>query len=110
MASIVPIYNESDKFIGVWAQNRDFTPSLGSLGQLMGLAESTLIALTKLPYKRTDNYGIVRVFDNISFQDGMFLMIDEENLPTEDVRHSWLFRNDFAPWNSNCQTETEATL
>ncbi len=85
MAAVVPIYNEVNSFIGVWAQNRGFTPSRGALAELMSLAEPALAALTKIPYKRTENRGAVRVGSNVSFQDGVFLMIDGESAPTAEI-------------------------
>ena len=89
---IVPIYNESDgKFIGIWAQNRSFTPTFGSLSELMSLAEPTLIALTKRPVKRTENYGVNHVGTNVGFQDGVFLMIDGEPTPIKDFKNGKSF-------------------
>lgn len=89
--AVVPIFNEDDRFIGLWAQNRAFVPTLGSLSELMGLAEPTFTALSRKAYTRIENDGIVRVGHNISFQDGIFLMIDGELPPPEDVKRGQPF-------------------
>jgi len=91
MAHVVPIFNEEDGFIGVWAQDREFSPSPESLVGLIGLTEPVLTALTNLPYERIENNGIVRVGDNISFQNGIFLMIDGELPPAEEVKYGRSF-------------------
>ena len=91
MVTVVPIFSECDHFIGLWARNRDFTPSAGALSELMSLAEPTLRALTKKTVAYTDNSGVASVGHNISFQDGVFLMIDGERTPTEEVKHGKFF-------------------
>jgi len=76
MPDVVPIFDEASGFIGVWVHKRDFSPTLDGLAELLHLAEPTFNALTELPYERTENNGVVRVGENISFEDGAFLMID----------------------------------
>ena len=86
MARVVPIYSEASRFIGVWAQSREFSATLESLAELGGLAKPTLMALTQLPVSRTENHGSIWVGENIGFLDGVFLMIDGEKTPPEDVK------------------------
>jgi hypothetical protein len=59
---------------------------MGSTAELLGLAEPVLKALTSVPYSRTENYGTVRVGSNASFQDGVFLMLDDESPPNIAAR------------------------
>ena len=81
MANVVPLFDENNRFIGLWTRNRELTPSLGSLAELMSLAEPTLQALDSEPVNRIDNFGITRVGENISFQDGAFLMVSAQAAP-----------------------------
>lgn len=81
MTNVVPIFDESDGFIGLWMRNRQLEPSLGALAELMSLAEPTFEALDNGCCTRSENHGVVRVGDNISFQDGAFLMLNEERPP-----------------------------
>lgn len=68
----------------------------------IGLAEPALRALTNIPYKRTENFGVVRVGENISFQDGVFLMIDNERSPIEGRGQArWCVSGDCPSWNSD---------
>ena len=91
MTDVVPIFDEGDGFIGVWASNRGLEPTMGSLAALMSLAEPTLKALTAAPCERTNNYGVVRVGDNISFRDGVFLMVGQHDSPPAAVKNGRSF-------------------
>ena len=86
MTTIVPIYDEAGKFLGLWAQNRNFSPSLKTLAELMSLAEPTFIVMNSRPYTRTKNIGVVCVGSNVEFEDGVFLMMEGEKSPVEEVK------------------------
>jgi hypothetical protein len=51
----------------------------------MGLAEPTLMALTRRPVTRTLNPVSSKV-GKVTFDEGMFLMIDGERAPTEAIK------------------------
>ena len=83
--TVVPIFDQDDGFIGVWAQDQAFKPSMGSLAELGSLAEPTLNALSMRQSERTRNEGLLSAGDNIGFQDGVFVMIDGEKAPIQEV-------------------------
>lgn len=87
MASVVPIFDESDAFIGIWAQNRAFSPSFGTLAELVSLAEPTLQALTKNPCRRVPNDN-TDVGNAVRFEGGVFLMLKDAMAPNEELSHS----------------------
>jgi hypothetical protein len=84
MASMCPIFDEQTAFIGIWALNRSFTPSLGTLAELVSLAEPTLRALTKLPQRRIPN-GRTEVGNGVQFLGGVFVMVKDERAPNEEL-------------------------
>jgi hypothetical protein len=85
-ASVCPIFDEKSGFIGIWALNRNFSPSLGTLGELMSLAEPTLQALTTLPQRRIPN-DATEVGNGVRFEGGVFVMVKEARAPNEDLAH-----------------------
>jgi hypothetical protein len=84
-ASVVPIFNEQSRFIGIWALNKSFSPSLGTLAQLMWLAEPTLQALTKLPQRRIPN-DATEGGNGVRFEGGVFVMVKDERAPIIEHR------------------------
>lgn len=85
--SICPIFDEASKFIGVWALNRNFQPSLGALGELMSLAQPTLKAFNGHPHRRVFNES-VDVGNGVRFEGGVFVMIGSEEAPNEKRANS----------------------
>ena len=85
MSTVVPIYDETGKFMGLWAQNRRFSPSMASLSELMGLAQPTFLVMNARPYNRFKNDGVVSVGKNVEFEDGVFLMMEGEQSPVDEV-------------------------
>lgn len=84
MASVCPIFNEDQGFIGCWALKKHFEPTLGSLSELMSLAEPTYRAYSMNPPRRIDNTS-VDVGNGVRFENGVFLMIKEELAPNEEL-------------------------
>ena len=83
-ARVCPIFDEQSKFIGLWALNPDFQASLGTLGELMSLAEPLLTALSKFPQRRVLNDS-VEVGNGVHFQGGVFVMIEDNRAPNEEL-------------------------
>lgn len=83
-ASVCPIFDEESSFIGIWALNPNFEPSLGTLAELMSLADPTLQALTKRPYRRVSNQN-TDVGNGVRFEGGVFLMVGESQAPNEEL-------------------------
>jgi len=82
--SVCPIFNEESSFIGLWALNKSFSVSVGSLAELMSLAEPTLQALTKNPQRRVPNDS-TEVGNGVRFDGGVFIMINDEKAPNEEI-------------------------
>jgi len=82
--SLCPIFNEESGFIGLWALNKSFNTSLGSLAELMSLAEPTLQALTNNPQRRIPNNS-TEVGNGVRFDGGVFVMIKDEKAPNEEL-------------------------
>jgi hypothetical protein len=87
MSNICPIFNEDQGFIGCWALNKNFEPTLGTLSELMSLAEPTLRAFSMNPTRRVDNAS-VDVGNGVRFENGVFLMIKDELAPSEELARS----------------------
>jgi FKBP-type peptidyl-prolyl cis-trans isomerase len=83
-ARICPIFDEQASFIGLWVLNPGFQASLGTVAELMSLAEPTLMALQKRPQRRIPNQS-VEVGNSVRFEDGIFIMLDEEKAPNEEL-------------------------
>jgi hypothetical protein len=84
-ASVCPIFNEQSGFVGIWALNKSFSPSLGILAELMSLTEPTLQALTKLPQRRIPN-DTTEVGNGVRFGGGVFVMVGDERAPIIEHR------------------------
>ncbi len=82
--SVCPIFNEESSFIGLWALDKSFNASLGSLAELMSLAEPTLQALTNNSQRRIPNNS-TEVGNGVRFDAGVFVMINEEKAPNEEL-------------------------
>lgn len=83
-ASVCPIFDEESGFIGIWAFDKSFKPTHGTLGELMSLAEPTLQALTKLPQRRIPN-DATEVGNGVRFEGGVFVMVSSERAPSEEL-------------------------
>jgi hypothetical protein len=83
-ASVCPIFDEQSAFIGIWALDRNFHASFGTLAELMSLAEPTLKALAALPQRRILNES-VDVGNGVRFEGGVFVMLNEEKAPNEEL-------------------------
>ncbi|EKU96348.1 putative low-complexity protein [Leptolyngbya sp. PCC 7375] len=81
-ASICTIFDEQQSFIGIWAIDPNFAPSIGSLAELLWLAEPTLEAFTTNPYRRVPNKH-VEVGNGVHFEDGAFFMLEDYAAPNE---------------------------
>lgn len=91
MTNIVPIFDEHDRIIGLWTQQRDLVPTLGSLAELRSLAEPALRAMGNRSWTRTNHFGSTRVGGNLSFNDGAFLMLADELAPPAAVERGRSF-------------------
>lgn len=91
MPHVVPIFDEKNGFIGIWADDEHFTPTFGNLAELVALTEPTLKALTKSAVTRTLNRGRFKV-GNVTFENGVFVMWGGEKSPQEEVKAGKSFR------------------
>lgn len=91
MSHVIPIFDEKNGFIGIWADDEDFTPTFGNLAELVALTEPTLKALTKSAVTRTLNRGRFKV-GNVTFENGVFVMWGGEKSPQEEVKAGKSFR------------------